>query len=272
MLTGSGILIYWLIVLGVAIIASAIHAAIVEGFDFLDVPDFFDTYFTEHAWITFLIVGILGAIVFGFLNWLWWAMLLILLGPIVLVIILIVVFHLKDKKDDKIFEENAKKKTEAKETTAYNCPNCGARIVKTTITDLNGNEETRYSCEHCNTVFNKKQMVGITDSDFIIEPCDLDDWEEEYFRACIILNFKAHNHHSEAQLDRRVESIQDKIYSCDFTYDDDEEDDDDILNSGYDFFIENIDEIEEYLKNTSKEEIQKRFKYYCFINEEDDEE
>lgn len=273
MLTGYGILIFWLIVAAVALLASVIHTAIAEGgFDFIDIGDFFESYFECFAWLTFLIVCAIGAIVFGFLNWYWWAMLLIILGVISIPIIIVIVIVAKGKQEDKEWEENSKKKTEHKEQTSYNCPNCGAKIVKITITDLNGNSEIKHKCEHCGSVMTKRQMLGIQDPDIELQAYDLDDWEEEYFIACLRMNFKPHNHHTQKQIDKRQESIQAKIDDGEEIYEDEEEYDEDILNEAYEFFTDNVDEIQEYLKKYPKEEIQKRFKYFCFTLEEDDEE
>lgn len=272
MLIGYWILIFWLIVAAVAILASVVHVAIAEGgLDGLDIGDFFESFFEDFAWITFLVVCAIGGIVFGFLNWYWWAMLLIILGVIPVPIIIVIVVKAKEKSEDKKWVENSQIKNEEKEQLMYNCPNCGAKIFKITITDLNGCSTVKYSCLHCNSTITKRQMLGIQNPDSELQAYDLDDWEEEYFDACKKMNFKPHNHHSQKQIDKRLETIQARIDNYEEVYEDEYDDPEDILNNAYEFFTDNADEIEDYLNKYTNEDIQKRFKYYCFIQEIDEE-
>ena len=124
MLTGYSILIFWIIVGVVAIIASIIHLAIAGDLDCFEIEDFFD----DFVWITFLVCLAIGGIVFGFLNWYWWAMLLILGGIIAISIPIIIIVVCVRRKEEKAFEEQITKVTEEKEQTPYNCPNCGAKM------------------------------------------------------------------------------------------------------------------------------------------------
>lgn len=261
MLTGSAILIYWIVVAVVAVVFSILHMGIVMREFTMDLDDFFESY----AWVTFLACATIGATVFGFLNWLWWATLLILLAIVPIEIVIVIAVYKWRKKEEVEDPEYASEETE--EQTSYSCPNCGAKIFKTTIIDSYGKKEIKYTCKHCNSVIEKNQMFSIANPEEEIETFDLDDWEEEYFDACEALDFKPHNHHSEKQIDRRVESIQEKIDDGEDVYETDDYDQEDILNSAYDFFIDNLDEIEEYLEQHSKEEIQKHFNYYCRMQE-----
>ena len=264
MLTGNAIWIFWVIVAAVALIASFIHVGILEGFEFVDPFDFLDDFFTEYVWVTFLICGAIGAAVFGFLNWYWWATLLILSGVGLIAIIVAVIVYKINKKAEREYEEAVNEVDEEKEQTMHSCPNCGAKITKITTTDYYGHKKIKYVCEHCNTVMDKKTAFEMAHPNSEIEVFDLDDWEEEYFDACRKLEFKPHNHHSEKQIDRRVASIEERIDNCEDVYDEtDGLDQYDILNNAYDFFIDNCDEIEDYLDKYKKEEIQKRYTYYC---------
>lgn len=272
MLTSTGIIIFWIIVAAISIVGALIHIGIAEGFDFIDIGDFFEVFFEDYVWITFFSPLALGAIIFGFLNWIWWAMLLIVIGIVSIPIVIFIILHSIDVKQTREYEENSKIKTETREQTAYVCPNCGARITKIIIKDLNGCSETKYSCEHCNTIIGKRQMLGIANPNMELETFDLDDWEEEYFDACQKMNFKPHNNHSQKQIDKRHDSIKNKIDMGEDIYNNEDEWDEDILDEAYEFFTDNIDEIKEYLKNHSADEIQKRFNYYCILQEIDDEE
>ena len=264
MLVGNAIWIFWVIVGVVALIASFIHIGIVEGFDGIDLFDFLDDFFGDYAWVTFLTIGAIGAAIFGFLNWHWWATLLILIGVVIIVIIIAIIVHKKSEKELKEYEEASNEVEEIKEQTIHSCPNCGAKITKITTIDFYDHKTVKYVCEHCNSVLDKKTAFEMEHPDSEIEFYDLDDWEEEYFDACRKLDFKPHNHHSEKQLDRRVSSIEERIDNCEDVYDEtDGLDQYDILNNAYDFFIDNADEIDEYLNENSKEEIQKRYTYYC---------
>jgi len=270
MLTGYSILIFWIVVGVIAIIASIIHLGIAGDLDCFDIEDFFD----DFVWVTLLVCLAIGGIVFGFLNWYWWAMLLILGGIIAVAIPIIIIVLSVRRKEEKAFEEEIKKVVEEKEQTSYNCPNCAAKITKIIRTDYYGHKKIKYVCEHCNTTLNKGEVLAFTNPDTKIEAYDLDDWEEEYFDACETLNFKPHNHHSEKQIDRKVESLQERIDNGEDIYevDDYDYDQEDILNTAYDFFIENTDEIDEYLEQHTKEEIQKRYNYFLSLHEFEEDE
>lgn len=268
MLTGHAIWIFWVIVGVVALIASFIHVGIVEGFDGLDLSDFLDDFFGEFVWVTFLACCAIGAIIFGILNWYWWAVLLILGGIVLITIIVVIIVYNVKKRGEREYEEAVNEVEEEKEQTMHSCPNCGAKITKITTTNYYGHKSIKYVCEHCNTAMDKKTAFEMVHPESKIEFFDLDDWEEEYFDACRKLEFKPHNHHSEKQLDRRVSNIEERIDNCEDVYDETEGlDQYDILNNAYDFFIDNMDEIEDYLDKYQKEEIQKRYAYYCVSQE-----
>ena len=268
MLTGYSILIFWIIVGVITLLASIIHLAILGDLDCFDFGDIIDDY----VWVTILACLAIGGIVFGFLNWIWWAMVLILVGVALIVTAIIIIVVKKNRKELKEYEELTQKVTEEKEQTANNCPNCGAKITKITRIDFYGHKKIKYVCEHCNTTLGKGEAFAIANPEVNTEAFDLDDWEEEYFDACQTLNFKPHNHHSEKQIDRRVESIQERMDNGEEIFEVEDYDQEDILNAAYDFFIDNTDEIEEYLEQHAKEEIQKRYEYFYRLQEfeEDD--
>ena len=93
-----------------------------------DLEDFFD----EGGWLVILAGLAVAAIVYGFIYWIWWAMLIITVGVAALALIVAGVYvHYEnsgyDNEDVDYIED---KKDE--ETTRYKCPNCGAAIVKYT--------------------------------------------------------------------------------------------------------------------------------------------
>ena len=100
------------------------------------------------------------------------------------------------------------------------------------------------------------------------EEFELTDFEEEYFDACLVMGFRPHNVHTQKQIDRKHDKILDQIDNGELTFDDDDREDSDILDEAYDFFSDNVDEIEEYLKTEKEEKIKAKFEYYKNSNEE----
>ena len=204
MLVGSEIAIYWIIVAVIAIIVLLIYTGI-ENMGTFDFEDLIDTFFGESGWAFFFGVFLLGGIVFGFLNWIWWAMLLILGIPLIGLIVFIIIIHRDESKqiessdDEEIIQTN------------MNCPNCGAKIIKQPFYDDDGNKNYQYKCDHCNTVFSKVDIFSITHPEEKQKIFDLDDWEEEYFEACDGMQFNAHNIHTEKQIKRKYDTLKEFI-------------------------------------------------------------
>ena len=230
--------------------------------------DFFDTFFGEFGWVTVLVVLGFGGIVFGFIEWIWWAMLLILLG--ILFVIGFIVFFCAKNGDSDVDDEEEKKEIE---NTSYKCDNCGAPVSKIISYDDYGVKKVKYKCTFCNTCYSKNQVLSILDSSKSISVVDLDDWEEEYFEVCDLMFFRPYNKHTMKQIDRKHEKLKEKIDNFEEPYGYSSLDDEDILNNAYDFFSDNQDEIEEYFKKFGEEEIRKRYdfytKYNSIVNDED---
>lgn len=79
LVTTTFIIWYWVIVGIVTLVALLIHAGI-DNMGAFDTLDFFDTFFASFGWLTMLIVLSIGGIVYGFITWIWWAMLIIVAG------------------------------------------------------------------------------------------------------------------------------------------------------------------------------------------------
>lgn len=270
----SEILIFWLIVSGIAVFASLIHTCIAEGE--LEPFAVFEDFFDDGVWITFLSVYAIGGVVFGFKYWLWWAMLIILIIVLSAVIFIIVLLLNSSKKDE---SRTRTFNVTKKEQTKYNCSNCGAKVTKVVKENYFGEERVTYVCEHCGTTYTKSELLScktekprVETNEKNEETFDLDDWEEEYFEACYRLFFKPYNFHTTKQIDRRQESLQNRLYDDDYIYDDIEEDcQEEVLDEAYDFLEDNEEEIEEYLESNSVEDIKKRFSYYLDVQKNEDE-
>ena len=77
------------------------------------------------------------------------------------------------------------------------------------------------------------------------------------------MQFKPHNKHSEKQIERKYEKLENLLDEGETIYDfDSDADEYDLLEEGYEFFSDNEDEIEEYFKRYSPEEIIKRYNFY----------
>ncbi len=267
LVTSNFIMWYWIIVGIVALVALLIHTAIAEGGSF-DLEDLFDDIFDEYGWVTFLAVLGLGGIVFGFIAWVWWAMLLIICVPIAIVVIYLII----DSRDS-YYDNNVVQESNSAEETGYECSSCGAKLSKIVSYDDYGRKRVNFKCPYCNNTYSKDQILGLLDSSKSISFIDLDDWEEEYFEVCDLMFFRPYNRHTMKQIDRKHEKLQEKIDNFEDLYDGNGLDDEDILNSAYDFFSDNEDEIEDYFKKYTEEEIKNRYdfytKYNSMINEED---
>ena len=263
-LTWTTALIFWGIVLVVALIASLIHTAIVEYGSF-DFEDFFEDFIDDYVWITFVTCLGIGAAIFGFMFWIWWVVLLILVAVIAIVATVSIIVYVRYKKEDEMAQiYNVKEKIQ----TQFDCKNCGAKITKIIEENCFGNQKVRYICEHCNTVYEKRDLYSLSNKSISAEPCDLDDWEVDYFEACFRLNFKPHNKHTGKQLERRHDSLYDKICNEEIIYDDvDDYDQEEVLDDAQDFFENNEEEIAEYLNSKDPNDIAKRFAYFLQVNQ-----
>ena len=253
---------FWLIAAIVLIVACVAHFFIAEC---IDIADFFD----EGGWITILAVAVISAIVYGFIYWIWWAMLIITVGVAALALIVAGVYaHYENSGyDNEDVDYSEDKKDE--ETTRYKCPNCGAAISKIYV---GGN--IVYKCAYCNTTFDKKDLklvVSIDDRNGKTVEIEIDDFEEEYFEACERMNFRPYNIHSAKQIERRRDKLDRLIQNGEDVYDEDCYDQDEILEDAYDFFIDNEREIKEYFDKYGDEEIKKRYEAYADGDEEDEE-
>ena len=255
------IIIFWVIVAVVALIALLIHSVIVEGSSF-DLGSIVEVFFESFGWATVLIVAVIGGIIFGFIAWIWWITLIIailLVAVCGFTALVVYTFHSSNKKDEK-------KQGQKEIKTNYECKNCGSKLIKRIYIDKDGDEKVEYRCDYCDTVFGENEINGYPKIEQKKDTHDLDDWEEEYFEVCVLLRFKPQNNHTLKQVDRKIETLEEMYDSGSLSYDGDL-DPEDALEFAYDFFSENMNEIEAYLKKYSQEEIKKRFECYLSSND-----
>ena len=95
---------------------------------------------------------------------------------------------------------------------------------------------------------------------------ELTDFEEEYFDACQTFGYKPYNRHTQNQINRKYEKLQEQIdngeieFSC-------RDDDNDVLDCAYNFLLDHIDEINEYFAAVPADEIKMRYEF-CLDGEE----
>ncbi|MBO7527076.1 MAG: hypothetical protein J6T74_04165, partial [Clostridia bacterium] len=125
-----------------------------------------EDFFFENGWLPLSICLVLGGIIYGFVFWLWWAMLLIMI-PILVIIIVLCISDGNDKKDRK-----------EKYKSIFKCKQCGANLIKESE---GGN--TLYYCQYCDTKYSEKELKeqyhkeqNGKNNDY-----DLTDFEKEYF-------------------------------------------------------------------------------------------
>lgn len=264
MLSMTGIIWFWVITGIVAIIGALIHSFI-ENCGFFDLEDFFDAFFDDFGWAVFLGILALGGVIFWCLQWISWAVLLIVLVPVIIIgIIVICIFIRKANEEEK--EENERKKELKKGIyikTNYKCPNCGGEIASCERLDREEKIVNEFVCEYCKRVFHStKELLGSknesTDKDLEIE---LSDWEEEYFAACYFMKFKPHNSHTDKQIERKYEKLSEQVY--DGIYDEvSVDDEEECLENAFNFFNDELDNIQKYVENNDEELIKKKFDYF----------
>ncbi|MDY6367306.1 MAG: hypothetical protein SPL13_02165 [Clostridia bacterium] len=256
--------IFWIIVGVVAIIALLIHTYISEaGID--DIEDVFECFIGDGGWITVLIVLGIGAIIFGFVFWIWWAMILIVAAVFTLVLV-VLYFIGRDYND-----ENEEEKDIIK--TKFKCTNCGAAIEKITTEDWE--KKIVYKCPYCGITYTKKDLLNEKSVNEVKsnEKIELTDFEEEYFNSCFRLFFKPYNNHSVKMIEGKYNSLKGKIDDCEDIYEDiDCFDSEDILQSSKDFLINNEQEINDYILKIGETEIKRRYEFYCELKDADGEE
>lgn len=271
---GFGIVFWgwpWKIVLSVAVplvvllIACAIHWCAACCLDF---EDFF---IEESGWVTVLAVCAASGIVLGCIYWIWWAVFLIGLGVALCVGVGFVLYNkyacsgMPEEEEEDPMEERKRN---------FRCPNCGAQLVE----NRDGGGK-RFRCPYCNTYFTKKELRDGLVRERGDEPPeetpapDLDDFEEEYFDACLRLDFRPYNVHTKRQLERRYSKLQDQVYRGDLTYWDDEDGDqsEDMLYAARSFFWEEEKAIGRYLDELDADEIRQRYESFCQAVLPDDE-
>lgn len=243
--------LFWIIVGIVAIIALLIHTYNEEfGIDFEDI---FECLIEDFGWVTVLVVVGIGGIVYGFAFWVWWIMLLIVGGVVVITIIAFAIFYHYNNKEI-LYEETTEK-------TKYKCDNCGAFIVRKT--DAYGNV-THY-CEYCGISYDENDDYDEDEEDEYDdeEEITLSDFEEEYFNACEKFFYKPYNEHSESRIDNKYKELcarlkHGTIYEDSYNTAIDKID----LDTAYNFFKKQEDEIEDYFLNYDEDEIKSRYEYY----------
>lgn len=239
--------------------------------------DFADFLIDDYGWINILSCVGVGGIVAGFIFWSWKIMLIIVsslvgLGVIAGIIVWIVLY-IRDKHEDYEYGDDEYESEEiiSSNKSIYKCKNCGATLLKQTIEDYDG-RKTRYFCEHCETSGSLKEIRENKQNNEtnVVEEIDISDFEEEYFNACIVMGFRPHNKHTQKQIDRKYDKLIDQVENGEIYWEDDDRDDEDILDEAYDFFIENLKEIDEYLEKEKIEDIRKKYEYYISDDEDDE--
>ena len=269
-------IIYAIVTVAILIIACVIHWFAVDAIDF---GDFF---VDEFGWITILSVLALGGIVFGFIFWLWWAMLLITIGALIIGGIIGIIIWRKNKAE----ERELSKIEESKSSTHYKCKNCSATITK--IVSQNAyKKDVKYKCEHCDIIYSKSDLYNIENAGTIIgggkaNEIELTDFEEEYFDACQTFDFRLHNPHTKNQIERCYEKIKERINNFEIQFIDnsktiftdsyDLDNSEKVVKDARDFLINHIVEIDVYLRSLSQEKIKQRYEYFLLINSNDDDE
>ena len=263
--------IFWIVVIVVSIIALLIHTYIVEvGID--DIEDIIESLIVGFGWITVLVVIGIGAIVYGFLFWIWWIMLIIVVGVALIALVAWIIWKIIDNR----FYDDMEVEDEEDEIikTKYKCGNCGANVSKIIIADEYGDEKIIYKCEYCGITYTKKELLGIkteSNDDNKYTGIDLTDFEEEYFDACERFFYKPYNKHSRTRIESKYNFLTNKIDNGDDIYDDLEWSDDatEILDTAYEFLTENEQEIEEYFSKVDETEIKRRYEFYCLLQSSD---
>lgn len=240
---------FWIIAAIVLIIACVAHYFIA---DCCGLEDFFTC---EYGWVTIIAVAVIAPIIYGFIYWIWWAMLIIMS---VAAVIAAVTVYLVVRHENADYDGETDYDEDDDELTRYKCPNCGAAISKV-YTD----GEIGYKCAYCNTTFEKKDMklvIAVDGAGYI----EIDDFEEEYFNACERMDFRPYNFHSEKQIERKRDKLKKMIDNYEQIYDDVyfSRDAEEILEEAYDFFIENESEIKEYFDKYGETEIKNRYEAY----------
>ncbi len=271
---GFGIIFWgwnWKIILMVAVPVAVLLIACAIHWNAADCIDFEDFFISEKGWVTILAVCGATGIVYGFIFWIWWAMLIITVGVILLTVIGFVIY----RKKYSAYAESIEYDESATQKTNHRCPNCGANLMEIQNGyGFTGNKK-KYYCDYCGTYFTKKEVLlqGAKEASET-EPCgvELSDFEEEYFDACYRFHFRPYNAHTERQIERRYESVQQQIWDNEELYED-TDDPEEALDGAHEFFRAEAEEILNYLNGREESEIRTRYEFYLenYISGADDE-
>lgn len=256
--------IFLLVSVIVLVLACFIHYCAAEC---IDAEDFF---IDEYGWITIVAILALALVVYGFIYWLWWAMLIIVGGLAVIAVIVFLIFYALDggfeRYDDNDYiddDSDDDEESGKRVITRYKCPNCGAAITKY---ENPFGDKKKYRCDYCGTSFEKKDLKIITtciNENNEKTEIEIDDFEEEYFEACERMDFRPYNRHTYKQIDRKRDKLQDMLDNCKNIYEDvSSYDSEDILDNAYDFLTDNEGEIEEYFDKYGEATIKERYEAY----------
>lgn len=229
--------------LGIAIVITIISNVI--QYKYNDSDGFVEYLIDDFGWLNILICVVLSAIIAGFIFWSWLIMLIIMLALLVIGAIVAIIIYKKNNDDNEDYDEEI-----IERKSNFKCESCGAHLIRQEIETYDG-LEVNYICEHCGISFDKSELNKNKKSNKkeINEEIDLTDFEEEYFENCLIMNFRPYNKHTISQIERKYDKLIDE---CEIDEDD--------LDSAYDYFCENLDEIDEYIEN--EKSIKERFEYY----------
>lgn len=250
------------IFLGVSIVVTILSNLI--QYQYQVSSDFAEYLIDDYGWINILSCVGGSAIVAGFIFWSWKIMLIIVASLVVVgAFVGLIIWKLSNRdfsEEDESYEEII-----SSSKSVFKCKNCGASLLKQLVETDEG-RKTRYLCEHCGVSGSLKE-IRQKKTDEKIEEIEINDFEEEYFDACIVMGFRPHNRHTQKQIDRKYDKLMNQIEEDEITFEEDDRDDEDILDEAYAFFSDNVDEIDEYLTKETEENIRKKFDYY---NSEED--
>lgn len=234
--------------------------------------DFADYLIDDYGWINILSCVGVGGIVAGFIFWSWKIMLIILSSLIGLAVIVGLIILIVIRKGNKGKPKSNKKyEIISSNKSVYKCKNCGAILLKQIIKNKYG-RKTIYLCECCGASGSLNEIKGDNQNqeNENLEEIEISDFEEEYFDACIVMGFRPHNKHTQKQIDRKYDKLMEQVENNELSWDFDDRDDEDILDEAYDYFIENLKEIDEYLEKEKIEDIRKKYEYYISDDEDDE--
>jgi predicted RNA-binding Zn-ribbon protein involved in translation (DUF1610 family) len=288
----DGRIIFAIVAGAITLLACLIHLGITDSFG-----EPVDWFTDEFGWAVILACLALFGVIFGFIFWIWWAMLIITVsviatiivcavhansqssidvmdwltddsGWIVLLMCLVltgvlagivlgILFWLQNREDTE--DEECEEDEESEEQKSnYDCPNCGSKIVRVVFYKAD-RKNSKYECRYCDTNFKKNQLVNDADSK---SEKSLSTFEQEYFEACYIMALSPLEKHSKAMIERKYKKQEHKIEEGELVFHWDSIDCDEMLENAKEFFADFKEEIGAYLAESKKPETSEKWKHF----------